>query len=120
MYSTKYKATKRTSYKMRSNEDGYGGYALKIRKGLVLDCYKYRQTEECWASFANSSSSKGKLIDTKSKDSQRLQQDPTKSNARIVVQNNMAYIVSIDTIQPGHEILVKYGRAYIFETSGSN
>ena len=100
------------TYKKRDSQ-GKGGYAIHIRSGWVLDCYKYRQTEECWASFANSSSSSGKLMDTTS-DSR--QQNPKYSNAHIVIKNNTVYIVSLDCeIPPGNEILVSCSRLYRFE-----
>ena len=100
------------TYDMRDSQ-GKGGYALHIRNGWVLDCYKYRQTEECWASFANSSSPSGQLMDSSYVSPL---QNPKYSNAKIVIKNNTAYIVSLDReIPPGNEILVSYSRLYIFE-----
>ena len=99
-------------YKIRDS-NGKGGYALHIRKGWVLDCYEYRKTAECWASFANCSSTTGKLVDS------RLDlpfQNPKKSNAHIVIKNGTAYIVSLSNeIPPGNEILVSYSNFYRFD-----
>jgi len=83
-------------YKQRQNE-GKGGYAVKVNISTVLDCYDEAKNFVCMASFGNSPL--------------HLVGSP-KENATLVIKINTAYLVSLETIYPHTEILYKYGSTY--------
>jgi hypothetical protein len=83
------------------------GFALL---SVYIDCYEYRQIYECWASFANSPY---KILDARH---DLIKQNPNKSNAKIVVRKSerTAYLVATCDIKPNQEVLVSYGKRYVF------
>lgn len=40
------------TYSLRC-DDGRGGYGIKVRAGIVLDCYEHAKAFKCLASYAN-------------------------------------------------------------------
>ena len=80
---------------------GKGGYAIRINKRHVLDCFECRKVQECWASFANSASDL--LVDTRP---DLPYQNRNMNNAQLVVRGTRVYFKSLkNAILPGQEIL---------------
>jgi hypothetical protein len=95
-------------YRNRERE-GRGGYCVQITNDTVLDCYNCWLRGECLASFANSNSN------AFVKDKSVFGPAPP-CNAQIVVNrtNRTVYLRAIKNIAMNEEILVPYGKAYVY------
>jgi hypothetical protein len=82
------------------------GYAVRLRKDKVLDCFDYCVKNECWASYANSPLH---LIDTHPIFDQDLGANAV---LRIYPQNNSAYLIATEDIRIEEEVLWHYGHGY--------
>jgi hypothetical protein len=86
---------------------GKGGYALRINKTVILDCYDYCKLNECWASYANSATNLLSPIPPHAS---------PKANAKLIIRGNNAFLVALNkVILPDMEILTHYGSSYVYE-----
>ena len=82
---------------------GFGGYGILIDNDTILDCRQCYEAGECYASAANCS---------KSIKHRQSNQQPT-PNAKLVLRNEMIFLISTTDIYPSTEVLLDtYGDVY--------
>jgi hypothetical protein len=98
------------SFRTRASE-GKGGYGIKVKSGLVLDCYKHAKSGHCFASMANSPlNAKVALCDNNGKSRLTV----AVANCKIVVCQ-ISLSVSLRTttaVSKGTEFCYRYGKSY--------
>ena len=97
-------------FRTRASE-GKGGYGIKVKSGVVLDCYKYAKSGHCFASMANSPlNAMIELCHNNGKS--RFKK--AVANCKIVVCQ-VSLSVSLRTTAPvsrGAEFCYRYGKSY--------
>jgi hypothetical protein len=98
------------AYQIR-DRDGRGGYCVQITNDLVLDCYNNMLRGDCIASKANSNTN---AFVANNNGTEFVNAPP--SNAVIVVDRRAktAYLRATKRIHPHEEILVPYGKTYVY------
>ena len=86
----------------RRKSNKCGGYGVELTRDVILDCRRAYENGQCFASAANSYRN---LINQSSLESSR-------PNAKLLVKNRMAFLISICDIMSGCEILLDYGVEY--------
>jgi hypothetical protein len=86
-------------------KEQHKGYIIALTNQLYLDCYSYKQSRKCFASFANTANGL--------QDPQNPRVTPT-NNAQLVVNvaKKTAHLRTIKPISKGDEILYAYGRYF--------